>query len=109
MRFKTSVFLAAAVSATGCSTTPPKTIQSEVALPVATRYSCLACHSVNKKIVGPSFKEVAARYRGQDAQKHLFSKVRSGGSGTWGTIPEPPMRQIPEEDLKMLIQWITEM
>ena len=109
MRLKTSIFLAAEVSAAGCSTPPLKTIQSEVALPVATRYNCLVCHSVNKRIVGPAFKDVAARYRGQDAQKHLFSKVRSGGSGTWGSIPEPAMRQIPEGDLKMLIQWITEM
>lgn len=109
MRFSTTVLLVAAVSAAGCSTTPQKTIQSEVALPIATRYNCLACHSVDKRVVGPAFKDVAARYRGQDVQKHLFSKVRSGGSGAWGALPEPPMRQIPEDDLKILIQWITEM
>lgn len=100
---------AIAVVISGCSTAPQKTVQSEVALPLAKKNNCLACHGIDQKIVGPSFKDVAARYQGQDVQQQLFRKVRNGGSGVWGVIPEPPNMQISEENLKLLIRWITEM
>lgn len=106
MKFGISVFVIGAVSLVGCSTTRQNTVQADVALSIAKRHNCLMCHSVDNKVIGPSFKEVAAKYRGQDAQHYLVTKVRSGGSGVWGGFSAPPILYIPDDDLQMLIQWI---
>lgn len=55
-----------------------------------TKAGCMACHSQEKKLVGPAYKDVAAKYKGQDATAKLMEKVRKGGSGVWGPIPMPP-------------------
>lgn len=96
------------LSLVGCASTQQKIVSSDVALPIASRHLCLACHSVDKKIVGPSFKEIAAKYRGQDVQQRLITNVRSGGSSGWGIIPMPPFPEIPDNDLKILVRWITQ-
>lgn len=70
---------------------------------------CVACHAVDQKRVGPAYKEVAARYKGDSkAPAMLFDKVRNGGSGHWGTVPMMPHSpsQIADDDLKAAIQWI---
>lgn len=70
---------------------------------------CLACHSDDKKIVGPSYKEVAKKYAGQaDAAAKLFEKVRKGGSGVWGPVPMSPNPpdKISDADLKAAITYI---
>ena len=70
---------------------------------------CVACHAVDKKLVGPAYKDVAAKYRGNDAAPgHLFDKVRAGGSGVWGEIPmiPHPADKISDDDLKAAIKWI---
>jgi cytochrome c len=73
---------------------------------LATKYNCTACHAVDKKVVGPSYKEVAAKYAGDSgAQAKLEQKVKNGGSGVWGAIPMPP-NNVPDADLKTLVQWI---
>lgn len=70
------------------------------------KYNCLGCHAVDQKIVGPSYKDIAARYRGQkDAEALLMKEVRSGVQGKWGKIPMPP-QQIADEDLKIIMHWI---
>jgi cytochrome c len=69
----------------------------------------MACHSVDKKLVGPAFKDVAAKYKGQgDAVAKLTDKVRKGGAGVWGPIPMPPngADKIPDADLKGAMEWI---
>ncbi len=69
--------------------------------------NCLACHSVDAKLIGPAYKDVAARYKGEEgAAEKLAEKLRSGGSGVWGKIPMPPNPVISDEDLKTLINWI---
>jgi cytochrome c len=74
--------------------------------PLAAKYNCTACHAVDKKIVGPSYKEVAAKYAGDaGAPAKLEQKVKSGGSGVWGAIPMPP-NNVPDADLKTLVAWI---
>jgi cytochrome c551/c552 len=74
---------------------------------LAKRKACLSCHGIDKRIVGPSFKEVAARYKGrQDAEQRLVDKLRTGGSGTWGPIPMPPNPDLAPEDARRLIKWI---
>lgn len=68
---------------------------------------CAACHAVDKKIVGPAYQEVAAKYSGdKDAAAKLVQKVKSGGSGVWGTVPMPPNAQVPDADIKALVTWI---
>lgn len=70
------------------------------------KYGCTACHAVDHKVVGPAFKEVAGKYRGQDVEAQLAAKVRSGGSGVWGQIPMTPNPQVPEEDLHAIVKWV---
>jgi cytochrome c len=76
------------------------------ASPLLTKYNCTACHTVDKKLVGPSYKEVAAKYAGDaGAAAKLEQKVKNGGTGVWGQIPMPP-NNVPDADLKTLVAWI---
>ena len=68
---------------------------------------CAACHAVDKKIIGPSYQEVAAKYKGdKDAAAKLAKKVKEGGSGVWGQVPMPPNVAVPDADVKALVDWI---
>jgi cytochrome c len=70
------------------------------------KYNCQACHSVDKKVVGPSYKDIAAKYAGDvSAPAKLEQKIKNGGSGVWGAIPMPP-NNVPDSELKMLVEWI---
>ena len=74
---------------------------------LAKKHNCLACHAVDKKIVGPSYKEVAAKYSGdKTAEAKLFEKVKKGGVGVWGQIPMPPNAAVPDADIKALVKWV---
>lgn len=74
---------------------------------LATKNNCMACHAVDKKLVGPAFKDVAKKYAGQkDAAAMLATKVIKGGSGVWGAIPMPANAQVKEADAKTLVTWI---
>jgi cytochrome c len=69
--------------------------------------NCLACHSVDNKVVGPGFKEVAAKYAGNKAAAAtLATKIIAGGSGVWGAIPMPANPQVKEAEAKQLAAWI---
>lgn len=70
---------------------------------------CVACHAQDKKLVGPSFKDIAAKYRGQkEAPAQLAEKVRKGGKGVWGPIPMPPngAEKISDAELKAALDWV---
>lgn len=68
---------------------------------------CAACHSVDKKIVGPAYQEVAAKYKGDaGAAAKLIKKVKEGGSGVWGPVPMPPNATVPDADIKALVAYI---
>jgi len=68
---------------------------------------CLNCHSVAAKIVGPAYKDVAAKYAGQkDAEDKLVQKVLKGGSGVWGVVPMPPNTQLSVEQARALVRWV---
>ncbi len=69
---------------------------------------CMACHAKDKKLVGPSFKDIAAKYKGQDASAKLMDKVRKGGSGVFGPIPMAPNGpdKISDADLKAAVDFI---
>ncbi len=74
---------------------------------LATAKNCMACHAVDKKLVGPSYKEVAAKYAGQkDAVDKLAAKIQKGGSGVWGPVPMPANAQVNEAEAKKLAAWV---
>lgn len=74
---------------------------------LAKRKACLTCHGVDKRIVGPTFQEIASKYRGDaSAESTLTEKVRRGGSGAWGSLEMPPHPDMPEADARSLVKWI---
>jgi cytochrome c551/c552 len=73
---------------------------------LAKRKACLACHGIEKRIVGPSFREIAARYTGKNAEAHLVEKVKKGGSGTWGPMAMPPQPDLADDDARALVRWV---
>ncbi|MBT0570676.1 c-type cytochrome [Curvibacter sp. CHRR-16] len=69
--------------------------------------NCMACHAVDKKVVGPAYKDVAAKYKGdKTAAAKLVTKVMKGGSGVWGPVPMPANTQVNEAEAKKLVTWI---
>jgi cytochrome c len=74
---------------------------------LAKKHNCFACHTVDKKMVGPSYKEVGAKYRSdKSADAKLFDKVKKGSQGVWGQVPMPPNATVPDADVKALVKWI---
>jgi cytochrome c len=74
---------------------------------LAQKKNCLACHAVDKKVIGPSYKDVAAKYAGQkDAADKLAQKIVKGGAGTWGPVPMPANTQVSEAEAKQLANWV---
>jgi cytochrome c len=74
---------------------------------LAKKHACFACHAVDKKLVGPSYKDVAAKYRGDGgAEAKLVDKVKKGSQGTWGQVPMPPNASVPDADVRALVKWI---
>ena len=74
---------------------------------LAKKHNCFACHAVDKKLVGPAYKDVAAKYRNDPAaEAKLFEKVKKGGQGVWGQVPMPPNAQVPDADIKALVKWV---
>jgi cytochrome c len=68
---------------------------------------CAACHAIDKKIIGPAYQDVAAKYRGDaGAASRLIDKVKKGGTGVWGQVPMPPNAQTPDADIRDLVGWI---
>ena len=77
------------------------------AVALATKSGCMACHQVDNKVVGPAYKEVAAKYKGQEGAVDMLSaKVKAGGSGVWGPVPMPPNVAVSEDDIKTIVTWI---
>lgn len=74
---------------------------------MAQKYNCTACHAQDKKMLGPSYRDVAAKYKGDaSAPAKLAAKVKNGGSGVWGAIPMPPNSAVPDADIKALVDWV---
>lgn len=69
--------------------------------------NCMACHAIGSKLVGPAYKDVAAKYAGQkDAENKLVAKVMKGGSGSWGPVPMPANPQVTEAEARTLVKWV---
>lgn len=90
------------VAATFAVTTP-----AFADLALATSKNCMACHAVDKKVVGPAYKDVAKKYAGDaKAADMLAAKIIKGGSGAWGPVPMPANSQVSPEDAKKLATWV---
>jgi cytochrome c len=88
---------------TACMISAPAWANQEL----AQKKNCMACHAVNQKVIGPSYKDVATKYAGQsDAVAKLVPKVMKGGSGVWGAVPMPANPQVSEAEAKQLVLWI---
>lgn len=83
-------------------------VDAKAAEALAQKSGCLACHSVAQKVLGPGYKDVAAKYKGdKTAEAKLIEKVKKGGSGVWGPIPMPANSpNVKDEDIKTIVQWI---
>lgn len=74
---------------------------------LATSKNCMACHAVDKKLVGPAFKDVAAKYKGdKSAVDKLAAKVIKGGAGAWGPVPMPANPQVSDAEAHKLVAWV---
>jgi cytochrome c len=74
---------------------------------LATAKNCLACHNIDRKVVGPAYKDVAAKYRGdKSAPARLAAKVMEGGGGVWGVVKMPSNPQVSETEAKKLVAWV---
>ena len=74
---------------------------------LAQKKNCMACHSIDKKVHGPAYKEVATKYAGdKDAAATLVQKVLKGGAGVWGPVPMPANPQVSEAEAKQLVAWV---
>jgi S-disulfanyl-L-cysteine oxidoreductase SoxD len=72
------------------------------------KHTCSACHQIETRVVGPSFREIAAKYAGKsDAQAYLEGKIKAGGTGVWGQVPMPPQALGPD-DARTIAKWLTE-
>lgn len=75
--------------------------------PLAQKAGCTACHSIDKKMLGPSYKDIAAKYKGKDAEAVLVKKVKEGGSGVWGAVPMPANgNKLSDAEYKTVVSWI---
>jgi cytochrome c len=95
--------IAAILGAAACVLAAPAQANEEL----AKKHNCLACHTVDKKLVGPSYKEVAKKYASdKGAAAKLVEKVKQGGQGVWGPVPMPPNTTVPDADVRALVKWI---
>lgn len=79
---------------------------AQASLDMAKKNACMACHAVDKKVVGPAYKEVAKKYAGKGADATLVEHVMKGSKGVWGPVPMPANAQVNEADAKKLVAWI---
>jgi cytochrome c len=93
--------LISALIATGLIASAPAFANKDL----ATKSGCMACHAVDKKLVGPAYQEVAKKYKASD-EAMLVDKVKKGGKGNWGQIPMPPNDKLKDDDLKTLVKWV---
>ena len=99
MHSRTLLMMAAA----GVLATP--VVQADEAL--LKKHNCVACHQIDKKVVGPAYKDVAKKYKGQkDIAVKLAEKVKKGGQGAWGPVPMPPNPQVSDADIKKMVEFV---
>lgn len=106
MRISSAIYAAGAAAALILFNSSAANATSEL----QRKYNCSGCHADERKLVGPSYKDVAAKYKGKkDAEANLITKVKNGGSGVWGPVPMPPNASVPDEDLAAMVKFILAM
>lgn len=92
------------LSTVGAALVAAGAAQAQGADDLLKKYACTACHAVEKKLVGPAYSDVAAKYKGDPKAAALLSeKVKKGGVGNWGPVPMPPNAQVPDADIKIMV------
>ena len=82
-------------------------VSADAAKALAEKNLCLSCHKVEEKLLGPSLRDVANKYKGvPQAEAKLITSIKKGGKGVWGTVPMPPVKDVADEELKMIVAWI---
>ncbi|CAL8472450.1 c-type cytochrome [Caballeronia sp. S22] len=82
-------------------------VSSANAMAIARSNACMGCHAIDRKLVGPSFQQVAEKYKGDpQASAKLEKKVKNGGAGVWGSIPMPSHPRMNDADIKVVVAWI---
>jgi len=105
MKARWIALLAGSVFATGVFAQAK--VDAKAAEDLMKKSGCSACHAIDTKIVGPAYKDVAAKYKGdKSAEAKLVTKVKNGGSGVWGSVPMPPNAAVKDEDIKTIVHWI---
>jgi cytochrome c len=103
MYFKQIVLAASALLATAGA----YAVDAAAAKALATKSACLACHAADKKLVGPAYKDVAAKHKGDAAaEAKVMARIKSGGTGMYGPIPMPPQPALKDDELKLLAAWV---
>lgn len=105
---RTSKLLLGGIAALSLFSTTTWAADSAAALELAKKSGCLACHSVEKKVVGPAWKDVSAKYKGNaDMKAKLIAKVKAGGKGVWGEVPMPPYSpRVSDADIETLVTFV---
>lgn len=95
------------VSIVGAALVAAGAAQAQSADQLLKKYNCTACHAIDKKVVGPAYVDVAAKYKGDaKAPAMLVEKVKRGGAGSWGPIPMPPNAAVPDGDVKTMVTYV---
>ncbi len=82
-------------------------ISAQASEDLAKKSGCTACHAIDKKILGPAYKDVAAKYKGDaKAEAMLVEKVKKGGAGNWGQVPMTPHPALSDAEIKTLVKWV---
>lgn len=103
MKFKQAVLAVSAVLAAPGAFA----LDAAAAKALATKSACLACHAADKKLVGPAYKDVAAKHKGEaDGVAKVAARIKSGGSGNYGPVPMPPQPSLKDDELKLLAEWV---
>lgn len=90
-----------------CAASANAAVDAAKAQEIANKNACMGCHQVDKKLVGPAYKDVAAKYKGdKNALATLTKKVKSGGAGVWGPVPMPANAGLSDADLKTVVEWV---
>ncbi|TSE32595.1 c-type cytochrome [Tepidimonas charontis] len=102
MIWKKMLALAAgAVAAAG----PAYALDAGAAKALAQKNACMSCHAVDKKLVGPAYKDIAAKYKGMKPEE-LAASIKKGGAGKWGPVPMPAQAALSDGDAKLLAEWV---
>ncbi|MDD4882653.1 MAG: c-type cytochrome [Gallionellaceae bacterium] len=95
---KVTLIVAALLALSGTAMADQKLAQSK---------ACLSCHQIDKKVVGPAFKDVANKYKGDaKAEEHLLGVIQKGGKGVWGNVPMPPQPGVKPDEAEALVKWV---